>query len=71
MCFLTKNGAVAKQTKPQERTINNDELWEIECLQRQFPEHSPEEILWAFQSCQPEGNDPEALAKCVKRRLKR
>jgi hypothetical protein len=62
---------VAKQPKPQERSFNNDELWEIECLQRQFPEHSPEEILWAFDSCQAKRDDPEALAKCVKRRLKR
>ena len=70
-CAFNYNGAVAKQTKPQERILGNDDLWEIECLQRQFPEHSLEEILWAFNNCKGEREDPAALTKCIKRRLKR
>jgi hypothetical protein len=62
---------VPKQTKPQEQSLTHEELWELECLQRQFPEHSPEEILWAFHSCQTKDQDPAAVTKCVKRRLKR
>jgi hypothetical protein len=58
-----------KSAKRQPATLTDEDHWEIECLQRQFPEHSPEEILWAFQSCKGDGADKATLVKCVKRQL--
>ena len=62
---------VPKKTRRPERILTNDEFWEIDCLQRQFPEHSREEILWALDTCRAAREDSALLKRCVSRRLKR
>jgi len=54
-------------TKHESNALTHADHWEIECLQRQFPEHSDEEILWALRSCKEERRDSVALEKCLKR----
>jgi hypothetical protein len=57
-------------TKHESKALTHDDHWEIECLQRQFPEHSYEEILWALRTCKKERHDSVALEKCLKRKLR-
>ena len=60
-----------KSARDKDAGLTQDELWEIDCLQKQFPEHSYEEIVWAFENCRKQGKDPATLEKCVKRKLQK